>query len=318
MATTRRTNNTSRQSATDTPPSTPRQGSSAATAAINTDRDHLVSAFGERTVSALTGLIDDRILAIFGANREQLLQMHPTIVSMSQRYGNQPEVRQAAAAVAGAMTQNSADQVTAAHGGTDAAQLADQDTTRTEQAQVVVDQAGQSLAQRLGVVETMLKPRPNSERANRIQDIEADITGLRADVDRLETGQRDTQVVSAVALASASSAGVDYSKIGKWMFITFVVTLIVFMAIFTFTPLNWNGYVLIGIPAIAGGIVGALMLATTAARSGPPSEDVASASAIVSRWGQQANAESGSNPRAASDNASGANNAQATAGAQAR
>lgn len=157
----------------------------------------------------------------------------------------------------------------------------------TDEAAKAVDQAKAAVDARVDRHESILAPRKGSNRDNRVEDLEDDVAGIRADVDQLKSGQQELMVVSATAFAQATANDDGYAtrRAGTTALIAFGVTFLVYLLILL-GPAEWDWSWAIALPAVVAGLVAAIVWALSR-QDGPAATSVAAANAIVTRWNQQ-------------------------------
>lgn len=161
----------------------------------------------------------------------------------------------------------------------------EQAAAKVDEADEAVKETSRTLESRLANLEKMSAPREGSDRANRFEDIEDDVTGLVARVDQLEACQGDLQVVSASAFAFARAATEPWARAGQAAIITYVLSFVLYMFMVAVSSLSWDWNWAIGLPAIIAGIVGALVFWRS--NEGPGNEATAAAQIIVNRWAER-------------------------------
>ncbi|HRK94283.1 MAG TPA: hypothetical protein PK096_02870, partial [Candidatus Saccharibacteria bacterium] len=142
-----------------------------------------------------------------------------------------------------------------------------------------------SLSDRVRWHNEILTAREGSDRHNRLEDIEADVTQLRARVDQLETGQRDIRAVAVSAFASVTGMTANMVRYVQTAGITFLVVLAVCLVIVGTSDMTLDWWVL-GVPALAAAIALGIMMfldrsnaVTASARA-----SASAAQTIIDRW----------------------------------
>lgn len=117
---------------------------------------------------------------------------------------------------------------------------------QVKQTQGVVTQLSDVLERRLSAVENatrehaaILAPRAGSTNDNRLEDIEGDITALRASLDQVATRSNEAYTIATRVRQTVTSGG-PLRRAGTWALITFGVVFVLYWLVFALTPLDWT------------------------------------------------------------------------------
>jgi hypothetical protein len=259
-------------------------------------RKVLEGAFSPAIVDAFDGRIKEvsnETFAVMKAELTQMIEEHKATISAARQLPASER-----AAVTPAVDETTDKLKTAA---TDLNEMGEQlkagqsvEPQKVEKAVESADEAGKAVDQSKAAVdarvdrhEAILAPRKGSKRDNRVEDLEDDVAGIRADVDQLKSGHQELMVVSATAFAQATANDDGYAtrRAGMAALIAFCVTFPVYLLILL-GPAEWDWNWAIGLPAVMAGLVAAIVWALSR-QDGPAATSVAAANAIVTRWNEQ-------------------------------
>ena len=225
--------------------------------------DTLANQLGSDNAAAVAAYVASQL----EANGAELAEVRQQLVELDRRVGDNDELRGRLAAAAQLLlgeTHAHNDQVRQHRAGEDVSQAeAEESGERISQVREQVNGVSEELMGRIERLESISAPRLGSERDNRFEDIEADVTGLTARVDQLESRANEHESVIASAFASARATLGDLNTMRRaalFGLVTFVVSFLLYALVWVLVDsMNWEWDNALGVPAIIAGIVAALV-----------------------------------------------------------
>lgn len=221
------------------------------------------------------------------ANSSELAGIRQQLVELDRRVGDNDDLRGRLAAAAHLLlgeTRAHNDQVRQHQAGEDVSQAeAEESSERISQVREQVNGVSEELMGRIERLEAISAPRQGSERDNRFEDIEADVTGLTARVDQLESRASEHEGVIASAFASARGTlhGLNtMRRAALFALVTFVISFLLYSLVWLVSSMNWEWDNALGVPAILAGIVASLVF-LRAGDGGAEAVSYAQAAAMV-------------------------------------
>lgn len=224
--------------------------------------DNLANQLGNDNAAAVAAYVASQL----EANGTELAALREQLVELDQRVGDNTDLRERLTAAAQMLlgeTRSHNDQVREHQAGADVSQSETQQSSeRINQVREQVDGVSDELMGRINRLETISGPREGSERDNRFEDIEADVTGIRARVDQLESRASEHEGVIASAFASARGTlhGLNtMRRAALYGLVTFVISFGLYCLVWLLSSMIWEWDNALGVPGILAGIVVALV-----------------------------------------------------------
>lgn len=224
--------------------------------------DNLANQLGNDNAAAVAAYVASQL----EANGTELAALREQLVELDQRVGDNTDLRERLTAAAQMLlgeTRNHNGQVREHQAGEDVSQAeAEESSERINQVREQVNGVSEELMGRINRLETISAPREGSERDNRFEDIEADVTGLRADFDQLSARVSEHEGVIASAFASARATVGDLNTMRRaalFGLVTFVITFLLYSLVWLLSSMGWQWDNALGVPAIVAGIVVSLV-----------------------------------------------------------